>query len=300
MAITVSNAFVTMFGDEITHLSQQKASKLQGAVRTVRGVVGSTYKFPVLGKGGVIKDKTSHSDLDVQSSIANTAAALSGGGTWVGEANTTMAHTNVTATISTYSTGEYIDDFDALKTNVDLRGSYAASIAAAMNRAYDQTIIDALDEAHANTLASGNKLDNVDLTRDNLVEISRLLNSGDVPMDDRFLVIGPHALKDLMTDANIVSSDFGVISNQALSTGYIPNLLGFNVIVSNLLSTGTNSEVRGFAFHRDAVGMAVSKDITTLVNYVPQKLSTLIAAEFSAGAVAIDNAGIVSLEVNQA
>ena len=49
MAITVSNAFVTMFGDEITHLAQQKQSKLQGAVRTVRGVVGSTYKFPVLG-----------------------------------------------------------------------------------------------------------------------------------------------------------------------------------------------------------------------------------------------------------
>ena len=119
-------------------------------------------------------------------------------------------------------------------------------------------------------------------------------------MDDRFLVIGPHALKDLMTDANIVSSDFGVISNQALATGYIPNLFGFNVILSNLLTTDSGtSDVRGFAFHKDAIGMAVSKDITTLVNYVPQKLSTLIAAEFSAGAVAIDNAGIVSLQVNQ-
>ncbi len=299
MAITVSNAFVTMFGDEITHLAQQKASKLQDSVRTVRGVVGSTYKFPVLGKGGVIKNKTSHQDLEAMSSIANTAGLTSG--EWVGDANVTMPHSNVTATINTYSTGEYIDDFDALKTNVDLRGSYAASIAAAMNRAYDQTIIDALDEAHANTLAAGNKLANVDLTRDNLVEISRILNANDVPMEDRYLVIGPHAMKDLMTDANIVSSDFGVISNQALSTGFIPNLFGFNVVLSNLLTTDSGtSDVRGFAFHKDAIGMAVGKDITTLVNYVPQKLSTLIASEFSAGAVAIDNSGIVSLQVNQA
>ena len=42
---TVSSAFTQMWSDDVTQLAQQTASKLQGAVRTVRGVVGETYKF---------------------------------------------------------------------------------------------------------------------------------------------------------------------------------------------------------------------------------------------------------------
>jgi hypothetical protein len=42
--------------------------------------------------------------------------------------------------------------------------------------------------------------------------------------------------------------------------------------------------------------MAVGKDITTMVNYVPQKLATLIAAEFSAGAIVIDGTAVASFQ----
>ena len=50
-------------------------------------------------------------------------------------------------------------------------------------------------------------------------------------------------------------------------------LLGKTAIVSG-----------GFSFFSEAIG----KDISTMVNYVLQKLSTLIASEFSAGSVVID------------
>jgi hypothetical protein len=56
----------------------------------------------------------------------------------------------------------------------------------------------------------------------------------------------------------------------------------------------------GFAFHKNAIGMAVGKDIATEVNYVPEKLATLISSQFSAGATAIDNSQIVAMEINQA
>jgi hypothetical protein len=46
--------------------------------------------------------------------------------------------------------------------------------------------------------------------------------------------------------------------------------------------------------------MAVGKDIATEVNYVPEKLATLISSQFSAGATAIDNSQIVAMEINQA
>ena len=54
---TVSNAFVTQFADDVIHAAQQKTSKLAYCVRTVRNVIGSTYKFNTLSKGGYIKNK---------------------------------------------------------------------------------------------------------------------------------------------------------------------------------------------------------------------------------------------------
>ena len=47
---TVSNAFVTQFGDDVIHAAQQKTSKLANSVRTVRNVIGSTYKFNTLSR----------------------------------------------------------------------------------------------------------------------------------------------------------------------------------------------------------------------------------------------------------
>ena len=289
MAITVSNAFVTMFGDEVTHKAQQLSSKLQGAVRTVRGVTGSTYKFPVLGKGGAIKNKTSHQDIEAMSAI-NTSSPTSG--TWIGGTGDTMAHSVVTATIDTYSTGEYIDDFDALKTNVDLRSAYAESIAGAMNRAYDNSIISVLD-AGVSTLAYASETTGDALNKAKLLALSEAFNDNGVAMNDRYIVCSPEAFNDAITDlANTADGPF----SQALVTGVLPNAVGFNIIMHTGLSAGSGSDKKCYAFQKNALGMAVGKDISTMVNYVPQKLATLIAAEFSGGATVIDPTAVAKFE----
>jgi len=290
MAITVSNAFVTMFGDEVSHASQQLSSKLQGAVRTVRNVTGSTYKFPKLGKAGAIKNKTSHQDIEAMSSISNTASLTSG--TWIGGTSDTMGHSVATATIDTYSTGEYIDDFDSLKTNVDLRSAYAESIAGAMNRAYDDAIISALDTSvGAQTLALEDNADTLDKAQ--LLKIHKALNDNGVSQNDRFIVCGPEAYNDVITSlSNTADGPF----SQALVSGVLPNVVGFNIIMHTGLSDGSNSDKKCYAFQKNAVGMAVGKDITTSVNYVPQKLATLLAAEFSGGSIVIDPLAVVSFE----
>jgi len=299
-----TNAFITMFGDEVTHIAQQKQSKLQGAVRTVRGVVGSTYRFPVLGKAGVIKNKSAKQDIEALSLIdINTSS--SGvldldSGTYIGDGTGTVAadvdvmnHTNKTATLDNYSTGEYVDDFDALKTNVDLRSAYASSIAAAMSRAYDKVIIDALDTARSSMTAITETTSGT-LVRADLTKIHNALNAKDVPLNDRYLVVDSTTYGDILGDTNIVGNADGPLS-QALVTGILPNVLGFNIIMSNLLTAIDADEYYSYAFHKDAVGMAIGKDITTMVNYIPQKLSTLIAAEFSAGSVVIDPTACVSV-----
>jgi hypothetical protein len=302
MAYSVNaNAFITMFGDEVHHSFQQLESKLQGSVRTVRGVQGHQYNFPILGKGGVIKNKTATAELDTMAGIADTTS-LTNGGTWYGDTDVTMAHSNVSATINTFATGEYIDDFDALKTNIDLRNAYAESIAGGMNRAVDGEIISALDAVANADTAGGAIIDCTDtatLDKAAILTAKKQLDSKSVPQSDRFLVLSPQGLNDLMSASSIVSSDFGVISNEALQTGNIGSLFGFNIIMSNeLTATKTpNSGIACYAFHKNAIGCAVGKDMTTLVNYVPHKLSTLIAAEYSAGAVAVDKSGIVRIAV---
>jgi hypothetical protein len=50
-----------------------------------------------------------------------------------------------------------------------------------------------------------------------------------------------------------------------------------------------------YAFHKDAIGMAEGIAPKTEINYVPEKTSFLIASMFSAGAVAIDDEGIVKI-----
>ena len=42
---SVSNSFVTMFSDDVKQAYQQTSSNLVDAVRVVRNVTGSTYKF---------------------------------------------------------------------------------------------------------------------------------------------------------------------------------------------------------------------------------------------------------------
>ena len=67
---TVSNAFVTQFADDVIHAAQQKTSKLANSIRTVRNVIGSTYKFNTLSKGGYTKNKSRFEDITVMSDSA--------------------------------------------------------------------------------------------------------------------------------------------------------------------------------------------------------------------------------------
>ena len=131
-----------------------------------------------------------------------------------------------------------------------------------------------------------------------LLEVHESLNGLDVPSGDRTLVISPAALTDLLTDTTLVSSDNGIITNNALATGYIPNIFGFRVVVSNLLTA--DSVVRKcYAFHKNSMGLAVGSDVSVNINYVPQKASTLILGEMSMGSALIDADGVVEVQVTE-
>jgi hypothetical protein len=204
----------------------------------------------------------------------------------------TADHAVVSATMNSFVTGEYIEDIDQLRTNIDYRQSYQGAIAAALNRAYDSELIAVMDAATPGatvTATSG-------LSKDKLVETAEALNDNDVPMGSRFLVISPAALTDMLSDTTLVSSDY--VATQGLQSGFIPNVMGFNVIVSNLL-TDTAGVRACYAYDTNAIGCAIGKDISSRFDYVPQKVAHLVTAEFTQGCAVIDTSGLVQIDVTE-
>jgi hypothetical protein len=102
----------------------------------------------------------------------------------------------------------------------------------------------------------------------------------------------------LLSETAVTSSDFNTV--KALVQGEINTFLGFTFHVlgdrseGGLIKDGSNDRTC-FAFHGDAVGLAEGIAPKTEINYVPEKTSFLIASMFSAGAVAIDDEGIVKI-----
>jgi hypothetical protein len=283
---SVSNSFVTMFSDDVKQAYQQSSSNLVGAVRVVRNVVGSTYKFHKLSKGGSIKNKNRYEDITAMSDTSK-----SNSGTYVGG---TAQNSIVTTTLNNFHSGEYVDDMDQFKTNIDLRSTFASAIASALGRAVDQEIIDALDAGSPTTTVSAGS----GLTKEKFLEIHEAMNALDVPTEGRAVIISPQALTDLLTDSNLVTAADGLVSNTALASGYIPNVFGFNVIMSTLLTK--NSVQRDcYAIHRDSVGLALAADINTRIDYVPAKASHLILGTMSGGSTVIDADGVVKVEVTE-
>lgn len=285
---SVSNSFVTMFSDDVKQAYQQQTSNLVDAVRVVRNVVGSTYKFHKLSKGGSIKNKARFEDITVMS---DTSKSLGGSGAYTGG---TAQNSIVTTTLNNFHSGEYVDDMDQFKTNIDLRSTFAESIASALARAVDQEIIDALDAGSPTTTVTAGS----GLTKEKFLEVHEAMNGLDVPTNDRCIVISPQALTDILSDSNIVTAADGLVSNTALASGFIPNLFGFKVITSTLLTK--NSVQRDcYAMHKNAVGLAVASDLQTRIDYVPQKASHLVLGTMSGGSALIDADGVVKVEVTE-
>jgi hypothetical protein len=108
------------------------------------------------------------------------------------------------------------------------------------------------------------------------------------------MIIHANGLSSLLDEQELTSSDFASV--KALVQGEIDTFLGFKFITLGDRDEGglpLPSTRTSYAFHRDAVGLGVSMAQKTEINYVPEKTSFLVSSMFSAGAVAIDDEGIV-------
>jgi hypothetical protein len=275
MSISLSNAFVTLFDAEVKQAYQGQA-KLVPAVRQRRGVEGSIVKFPKVGKG-VATIRVPQTDVTPLN----------------------VGFSSVTLTLSDYNAAEYSDIFSQAKVNFDERQELVQVVAGAMGRRQDQMILDALTASSTSLTVSndiGGTDSNMNITK--LREAKRLMDKNNVPPDGRNIIIHANGLANLLSETSVTSSDFNSV--KALVQGELNTYLGFTFHVLGDRSEGglaidASLDRSCFAFHKDAVGYGEGIAMRTEINYIAEKTSWLVNEVFSAGAVAIDDEGIVKI-----
>jgi hypothetical protein len=279
MTTTASVNFRAEFAP-VAKQAYQQSSKLMGKVRTRPDVNGKTYSFPVIGKG-IAQLRLPQTDVIPMN----------------------IAHTAKVATLVDYVAPDYSAHEDLDKLSFDERKEIMYSVAHAIGRQIDQVIIDAMAaSAFATQVAKSVGGADTSLNIEKIMQAKRLLDDNGVPDGDRCMVITARALEAALLETEIASSDFNVV--KALATGDLKKFAGFEFVMIESRAEGglpISSTTRNcFAFHKEAVGLAMTGGIKTEVNYVPEKLSTLITACVSAGAVTIDTDGVIDVLVHEA
>jgi len=277
MAQNVTTAFVTLFESEVKQ-AYQSESVLRGTMRTRTGVQGNTVKFPKIGKG-VATPRINQTDVTPLN----------------------VTYSQVTANMSDFIAAEYSDIFHQTHINFDERRELVEVVSKAIARRVDQLCIDALNAAAApSTVATTVGGAGTNMNIEKLRATAKAMNEKNVPSEGRYLLMHASQLDALLGETEITSADFASV--KALVRGEVSSFMGFNVLTIGDRDEGglpKPSTRSCFAWHKDALGYAESMAQKTEVNYIPEKTSFLVSSMFSAGAVAIDDEGIVKISCTE-
>ena len=263
MASTIDVTFIKQFESEVHMAYQRMGSKLRGTVRTAGNVAGSVVRFQKIGTGSA-STKSRNGNITPME----------------------LTHTTVEATMADHYAAEYIDKLDELKTNIDERQAVATSAAAALGRKTDEILYTAMDAGANSTQIhdTSSALEKADL-----LSLFETFGSANIPEDgNRYLAMHPKGYADLFLINEFASSDFVGEQNLPFAGGMtMKEFLGFKIFSTSAITAGKN-----MAYHTSAVGLGVNADVSTEVNYVPEKASHLATSMMSMGAVVIDDNGV--------
>jgi len=277
MAVGISNAFVQLFDAEVKQ-AYQSSRALAGLTRERANVEGNQVKFPKIGKGTatVRVPQTDVTPLNV-------------------------TYSQVTATMSDYIAAEYSDIFSQQKVNFDERRELVQVVGNAIGRRMDQLVLDALNASSTSlTVATTIGGAGTNMNIEKLIEAKKLLDANNVPSEGRCMIIHANNLAGMLGETEITSSDFATV--KALVSGEVDTFMGFKFVTLGDRDEGglpLPSTRTCFAFHKDAMGMGIGMNQKSEINYIAEKTSFLVSSMFSAGAVAIDDEGIVKISCTE-
>tara|TARA_R100000329_G_scaffold146133_1_gene132367 strand:- start:136 stop:957 length:822 start_codon:yes stop_codon:yes gene_type:complete len=271
MSLSVSTAFIKQFESDVHMAYQRMGSKLKDTCRMKQSVNGNQVTFQKVGKGAAVQ-KSRHGQVPIMN----------------------IDHTNVTATLSDYFSADYVDRLDELKINIDERMVVAQSAAGALGRKTDELITTALDGTSNTQTESGSD----GLTQTKINNVFAGMGENDVPDDgDRVFIVSPDGWVDLLAINAFSDADFVGPDELPYKGGMVAKRwLGFLWMVHSGLPT-SSSKRQCFAYHRTGIGVGMGADVTTEINYIPERVSNLITAYMSLGVVLIDDNSVFEVQI---
>lgn len=260
--------FITSFDAQVKK-DYQADMVLRNTVRVKGNVKGSTHEFPKINKGMATK-RIPQTDVVPMN----------------------IGHEKAVATLEDWNAPEYSDVFDLQKLNFDERQELVGTSRMAIGRRLDQLILDAMaTSANATQVSEDVGGSNSGFNIEKVLRVGRLMDDANVPASDRHIAISARALEQALGEVEFSSADYNV--TMALMKRELNYYGGFNFHIIGSrdeggLAVATNVR-NNFAWHKDAVGLAVGIEMRTEVNYIAEKTSTLINTLFSAGSVTIDD-----------
>lgn len=280
MSVYLNSVAVTEFDEQVKE-SFQGIGMLRMCVTMRNNVTGEDYRFQQIGKGMAHK-RTAPSSDSIPMNID---------------------YSKVLVILEDWDADEYTDMFMQKEVNFDEVRELAQVILKALGRRFDQTIIDAVNDARASLVAIGNIVLNggtgLDLAK--LLATMQLMDDLEIPEDGRFFVGSTVAKRQLLSTTETTSADYNTV--KTLVNGQIDTFLGFTFKWFGKREEGglyKNGNIRDcFAFHQSSIGTAVGIDPSTNVDWVPQKKSHLSAGQMKLGSIVRDLEGVFIVEVDE-
>lgn len=270
MSQQIETARVQQFNANVVHLSQQKGSRLENAVRC-ETQKGKSQFFDRIGSVAAVERTGRHSSTP----------------------QIDTPHSRRMVTMKDYEWADLVDDQDKIRMLFDPTSEYAMAAAWAFGRSKDDVIIGKAFAAaaggedgsssvtHPNSMkyAANDGTNFTALNVKTLRALRRILRKNEVdPSIPLYLACRSEDIEGLLAQTEVTSSDFNTV--KALVQGEVKTFMGFKFIEINRLvattsstaspttgAVGSGSSVSGktacIAWAQDGLLMSVGEDVTS-------------------------------------
>lgn len=278
MSDTQNLVWAQAYGQNIMQLAQQKYSKLINTVYLKPNVKGKTF---------------------FQDQIGQWAMETKGGRNTLTPNNDPVLSRRM-GIMTDYHDNRMLDRGDELRTISDPRSAYTIAAAQSLGRKMDEVIITAAvapaysGETGSSTVTNGNVilLTASSMTLARIIAVKAQLDSQDVDMEDRYFVITPAALDNLLNTTAATSSDYNSV--KALIRGEINTWMGFNWIMSTRIAAVSSATLVGIAYQKYGICAAMASEPLVRTDERPDvSYSWQVYYELNIGAVRLEENRVV-------
>jgi len=291
MAETVDVSFVRGYSAEIMRRYAATEDKVRDSVTVKTNVVGKSYDWERLGSSDFGTITTRHQPVIVLAPV----------------------HSVRRVTFTDSGGSILLDRTDEPKMLIQPKNDYARNHAEAFKRLINDTVIDAavasataVDGADATSsvaIGSGQQIasGSVGLTFEKVNQAARILNTNNVPQENRTALVSPQAVEDLLAEAEVTSRDYTDMMRLKSGTMGSDTFMGFRWIMTTQLNISSTTRTCLF-YHKDAIGLAIPMELEVFIDRRVDLATHAwqATAICSAGAVRLQEEGVIQCDITEA